>query len=178
MTAPGGMITYAEHLADVLAAVSPLSPLELGLLDAHGCVLAEDVVSPSDMPRFDNSAMDGYAVRAEDVAGASDDAPVVLPVTGDVAAGPASPLRVMPGVCVRIMTGAMLPAGADSVVPVEHTDGGVAQVAVRRPAQPGAHVRRAGEDVRAGETVLTAGTHLGAAQVGLAAAAGRARLVV
>jgi molybdopterin molybdotransferase len=172
------VISYAEHLENVLAGIGPLQPLELGLMDAHGCVLAEDLVAPADLPGFDNSAMDGYAVRAEDVAGASDGTPVVLPVTGDVAAGPASPLRVMPGVCVRIMTGAMMPAGADAVVPVEHTDGGVAQVAVRRPAALGQHVRRAGEDVRAGDTVMAAGTHLGAVQVGLAAAAGRARLIV
>jgi molybdopterin molybdotransferase len=172
------VITYAEHLAEILRTVAPLSPLELGLLDAHGCVLAEDLVAPADLPGFDNSAMDGYAVRADDVAGAAEGSPVVLPVTGDVAAGPASPLRVMPGVCVRIMTGAMLPAGADAVVPVEHTDGGVAQVAVHRAPRPGQHIRRAGEDVRAGETVLEAGTHLGAVQIGLAAAAGRSRLVV
>jgi molybdopterin molybdotransferase len=172
------MITHAQHLERVLAAISPLHPLELGLMDAHGCVLAEDLVAPADLPGFDNSAMDGYAVRAADVAGARQGAPVVLPVTGDVAAGPASPLRVQPGVCVRIMTGAMMPAGADAVVPVEHTDGGVAQVAVHRAAAPGAHVRRAGEDVRAGEVVLSTGSHLGAVQIGLAAAVGRARLVV
>lgn len=172
------MISYAEHLERILHTIGPLQPLELGLLDAHGCVLAEDLVAPADLPGFDNSAMDGYAVRADDVRSASPGSPVVLPVTGDVAAGPASPLRVMPGVCVRIMTGAMLPAGADAVVPVEHTDGGVAQVRVDRAAPVGQHIRRAGEDVRAGETVLTAGTHLGAVQVGLAAAAGRSRLVV
>jgi len=172
------LISYAEHLARVLETVEPLSPLDLQLMDAHGCVLTEDVVAPADLPGFDNAAMDGYAVRADDVARATAEAPVVLPVTGDVAAGPASPLRVQPGVCVRIMTGAMVPAGADAVVPVEWTDGGVAQVSVRRPAAVGAHVRRAGGDVRAGETVLAAGTHLGAVQVGLAAATGRARLVV
>jgi molybdopterin molybdotransferase len=172
------VITYAEHLENVLAGIHPLSPLELGLMDAHGCVLAEDIVAPADLPGFDNSAMDGYAVRSEEVAAATESDPVVLPVTGDVAAGPMSPLRVMPGVCVRIMTGAMMPAGADTVVPVEHTDGGVAQVAVHRAAPPGQHLRRAGEDVKAGETVLTSGTHLGAVQVGLAAAVGRARLVV
>ncbi|HVM27505.1 MAG TPA: gephyrin-like molybdotransferase Glp [Mycobacteriales bacterium] len=172
------MITYAEHLANVLERISPLSPLELGLMDAHGCVLAEDLVAPADLPGFDNSAMDGYAVRSDDVASASDGSPVVLPVTGDVAAGPASPLRVMPGVCVRIMTGAMMPNGADAVVPVEHTDGGVAQVVVHRSARPGQHVRRAGEDVKAGENVLPAGTHLGAVQVGMAAATGRSRLIV
>jgi molybdopterin molybdotransferase len=166
------VISYAEHLARVLETIQPLSPLDLQLMDAHGCVLTEDVVAPADLPGFDNAAMDGYAVRADDLTGAAEGSPVVLPVTGDVAAGPASPLRVQPGVCVRIMTGAMLPAGADAVVPVEHTDGGVAQVAVHRAPAPGQHVRRAGEDVQAGETVLAAGSHLGAVQIGLAAAQG------
>jgi molybdopterin molybdotransferase len=170
--------TVDEHLAHVLSVVSPLSPLELNLMDAHGCVLTEDVVAPAPLPGFDNSAMDGYAVRASDVATAGEGSPVVLPVTGDIAAGPVSPLRVQPGVCVRIMTGAMLPAGADAVVPLEWTDGGVASVTIRRAPAVGAHIRRSGEDVAAGETVLTAGTHLGAAQIGLAAAVGRSRLVV
>jgi hypothetical protein len=144
---PAYVITVAEHLGRVLSVVEPLSPLQLGLMDAHGCVLTEDVVAPAPLPAFDNSSMDGYAVRAADLAGATEASPVVLPVTGDVAAGPASPLRVQPGVCVRIMTGAMLPAGADAVVPVEWTDGGVASVVVRRVPDVGAHVRRAGEDV-------------------------------
>jgi molybdopterin molybdotransferase len=170
--------TVDEHLAHVLSVVHPLLPLELNIMDAHGCVLIEDVVAPSPLPGFDNSAMDGYAVRAADLAGASESHPVVLPVTGDVAAGPASPLRVQPGVCVRIMTGAMIPAGADAVVPVEWTDGGVARVSIRREPTTGAHIRTSGEDVAAGETVLTAGTYLGAAQIGLAAAVGRSRLTV
>ena len=102
----------------------------------------------------------------------------MLPVVGDVAAGPASPLRVQPGLCVRIMTGAMMPAGADTVVPLEHTDGGVAQVRFDRAAEVGGYVRRAGEDVLAGDTVLEKGTALGAAQLGLAAAVGRNRLLV
>jgi molybdopterin molybdotransferase len=163
-----------EHLAEVLQVVQPLAALEVGLLDAHGCVLAEDVVAPAPLPGFDNSAMDGYAVRAADVA----HVPCVLPVVGDVAAGPASPLRVQQGLCVRIMTGAVLPPGADAVVPVEHTDGGIAQVRIDRRPEVGQHVRRAGEDVQAGELVLPVGTHLGAAQVGLAAAVGRATLRV
>ena len=167
------MRTVDEHLATVLDLVQVLSPLDLGLLDAHGCVLAEDVVAPAPLPGFDNSAMDGYAVRAADVGPG-----VVLPVVGDVAAGPASPLRVQPGLCVRIMTGAMVPAGADTVVPLEHTDGGVAQVRFDRTAEEGGYVRRAGEDVQAGETVLEKGTSLGAAQLGLAAAVGRNRLLV
>jgi molybdopterin molybdotransferase len=168
------MKTVAEHLASVLAVVQTLPPLELGLLDAHGCVLAEDVTAPFPLPGFDNSSMDGYAVRAEDLA----TVPVVLPVVGDVAAGPASPLRVQPGLCVRIMTGAMMPAGADAVVPVEWTDGGVAQVRIDRRPDVGAFVRHAGEDVAAGTVVLPNGSHLGAAQIGLAAAVGRARLTV
>ena len=172
------MISVEEHLARVLSVVQPLSPLDLGLMDAHGCVLTEDVVAEAALPGFDNSSQDGYAVRRDDVLGASATRPVVLPVTGDVAAGPASPLRVQPGVCVRIMTGAMMPAGADAVVPLEWTDGGISSVRITRVPDAGAYVRRVGEDVAAGETVLTAGTLLGAAQIGLAAAVGRARLVV
>ena len=172
------MITVAQHLGRILDVVQPLAPLQLGLMDAHGCVLTEDVVAPEPLPSFDNSSMDGYAVRAADVAGASESRPVVLPVTGDVAAGPASPLRVQPGVCVRIMTGAMMPAGADAVVPVEWTDGGISQVTISRAPAVGAHVRTVGEDVAAGETVLADGTHLGAVQIGLAAAVGRSRVLV
>jgi len=166
--------TVDEHLAEVLSVVQPLAPLELSLLDAHGCILAEDVVAKGPVPSFDNASMDGYAVRVADLA----TVPVTLPVTGDVAAGPASPLRVQPGLCVRIMTGAVMPAGADAVVPVEWTDGGVAQVRIDRRPDAGAYVRRAGEDVVAGEVVLTDGSHLGSAQVGLAAAVGRSRLLV
>lgn len=168
------MITVEEHLARVLSTVHPLAPLEFGLLDAHGCVLDEDVVAPGPLPGFDNSAMDGYAVRTADLGSL----PVVLPVVGDVAAGPASSLRVQPGLCVRINTGAAMPAGADAVVPVEWTDGDLTQVRIDRAPDPGGFIRRAGEDVEAGETVLARGTTLGAVQVGLAAAAGRARLLV
>jgi molybdopterin molybdotransferase len=168
------MKTVAEHLASVLSVVQTLPGLELGLMDAHGCILAEDVTAPAPLPGFDNSAMDGYAVRIDDLTSV----PVVLPVVGDVAAGPASPLRVQPGLCVRIMTGAMMPAGADTVVPLEWTDGGVAQVRIDRRPDVGAFVRRAGEDVAAGTVVLPNGSHLGAAQIGLAAAVGRSRLIV
>ncbi|MDX6199006.1 MAG: molybdopterin molybdotransferase [Actinomycetota bacterium] len=168
------MRTVAEHLATVLSVVHILPGLELGLMDAHGCVLAEDVTAPAPLPGFDNSAMDGYAVRVADL----EHVPAILPVVGDIAAGPASPLRVQPGLCVRIMTGAMMPAGADAVVPLEWTDGGVAQVRIDRRPDLGAFVRRAGEDVTAGTVVLPTGTHLGAAQIGLAAAVGRSRLIV
>ena len=168
------MRSVDQHLADVLSVVKPLVPLEVGLLDAHGCVLAEDVHATDPLPGFDNSAMDGYAVRSEDL----HQVPVVLPVMGDIAAGPASALRVQPGLCVRIMTGAMMPVGADAVVPVEWTDGGVDQVRIDRRPEPGHYIRRAGEDVRVGELVLPAGSHLGSSQIGLAAAIGRSRLRV
>ena len=168
------MRSVDEHLAEVLSVVTPLAPLELSLLDAHGCVLAEDVTATAPLPGFDNSSMDGYALRAADVTSV----PCHLPVVGDIAAGPASPLRVQPGLCVRIMTGASLPAGADTVVQVEHTDGGIAHVRIDRVPTPGQNIRRAGEDVQAGEVVLTTGSYLGSAQIGLAAAVGRARLLV
>ncbi|MFF4957274.1 molybdotransferase-like divisome protein Glp [Streptomyces sp. NPDC001222] len=181
-----------EHLQDILAAVRPLDPIELQLLDALGCVLVDDVTVPVSLPPFDNSSMDGYAVRVADVAGASEEFPAVLTVIGDVAAGAADPLRVGPGQAARIMTGAPLPPGAEAVVPVEWTDGGLGggpvsgmrarslapegasgEVRVHRPAEAGAHVRAKGSDVQAGELALAAGTVLGPPQIALLAAIGR-----
>ncbi|WP_229891826.1 molybdotransferase-like divisome protein Glp [Streptomyces mashuensis] len=191
------MWSVDEHLADVLAAVRPLAPLELQLLDAQGCVLTEDVTVPAALPPFDNSSMDGYAVRVADVKGASEEFPAVLTVVGEAAAGAGAPPAVGPGEAVRIMTGAPLPPGAEAVVPVEWTDGGTGggpatamtpatpapdggfgEVRVHRPAAAGAHVRTRGSDVRAGEIALTAGTVLGPPQIGLLAAIGRATVAV
>ena len=165
------------QLDDVLGVVGPLSSLDLTLPDAHGCVLAEDVSSTFPLPPFDNSAMDGYAVRAADLTAASESSPVALPVVGDIAAGATGAYNVQPGLCVRIMTGAPMPAGADAVVPLEWTDGGIAQVRIERAPAVGAHVRRAGEDLSPGSVVLPAGTHLGATQIGLLAAVGRERVL-
>jgi molybdopterin molybdotransferase len=167
-----------QHLDDVLLGVAPLAALDLQLLDAHGCILADDVTSSVDLPPFDNSSMDGYAVRVEDTAAASEGLPVVLPVVGDIAAGSTSVYRVQPGLSTRIMTGAPVPAGADAIVPVEWTDGGVASVSIRQPPPTGAFIRRQGEDVTAGELVLQAGTRLGPTQIGLLAAVGRDRVRV
>ncbi|MFC4536572.1 gephyrin-like molybdotransferase Glp [Sphaerisporangium dianthi] len=167
------MKTVDAHLADILGAVRPLDPVPIDLESALGATLAEDVASPVALPPFDNSAMDGYAVRAEDVAGASEDAPVVLPVTLDVAAGDTARRAVERGFVTRIMTGAPVPEGADAVVPVEWTDGGTVKVAIRRPAPPGNAIRRSGEDVRAGGPVLDAGTVIGPAQLGILAGVGR-----
>ncbi|GAA4140507.1 molybdopterin molybdotransferase MoeA [Actinomadura keratinilytica] len=173
-----GMRTVDEHLAEILGAVRELPPLDLALLEAHGTVLAEPVPAPVPLPPFDNSAMDGYAVVAADVAGASETDPVVLPVVGDIAAGDPGVSAIRPGLTARIMTGAPIPAGADAVVPVEWTDGGTASVRITRPAPPGHSIRRAGEDVAAGQVVVEPGTRLGAAQIGMIAAVGRSRVTV
>ncbi|MET7886538.1 molybdotransferase-like divisome protein Glp [Streptomyces avermitilis] len=184
--------SVTEHLEDILATVRPLEPIELQILDAQGCVLVEDVTVPVSLPPFDNSSMDGYAVRVTDVAGASEGFPAVLTVVGDVAAGQADLLQVGPGQAARIMTGAPLPPGAEAVVPVEWTDGGLGegpvsgmrahsvapegasgQVSVHRPAEARAHVRALGSDVRAGDRALAAGTVLGPPQIALLAAIGR-----
>ena len=165
-----------EFLGEILDTIQPLSPLDLTLLDAHGCVLAEDVVADFALPPFDNAACDGYALRAEDVATASDESPVTLPVVGDVVAGGTGPYTVQPGLCVRINTGAPIPVGADAIVPADWTDRGLAAVVVRRGAQKGESIRRAGEDAAQGDVVVSAGTHLGATQIGLVAAAGHDRV--
>jgi molybdopterin molybdotransferase len=162
-----------DHLAACLAAIAPLPARDVPLLEARGCILAEDVVSAISMPRFDNSSMDGYAVRAGEVL-----APVGLPVHGDIPAGHPGDVVLKPGTTVRIMTGAPLPEGADAVVPVEWTDGGTDRVEITRAPAPGQYVRRSGEDVRAGETVLRAGARLSARHVALLAAVGLDRVRV
>lgn len=189
---PDDLWSVDEHLEDILTTVRPLEPIELHLLDAQGCVLVDDVTVPVALPPFDNSSMDGYAVRVADVAGASEEFPAVLEVVGDVAAGAGGLLRVGPGQAARIMTGAPLPPGAEAVVPVEWTDGGLGegpvtgmrarslapegaqgQVRVHRPAEARAHVRAQGSDVKAGDLALEAGTVLGPPQIALLAAIGR-----
>jgi molybdopterin molybdotransferase len=172
------MKSVDQHLADILGRVEVIAPLDLQLLDAHGCILAEAVKADLDLPPFDNSSMDGYAVRVEDVAKASASSPAQLPVVGDIAAGSQAAYTVQPGLTVRIMTGAPIPPGADAVVPLEWTDRGIAGVTITRAPQPGSHIRRRGEDVKAGDIVLEAGTRLGPGQLGLLAAVGRDRVKV
>ncbi|HEX9041322.1 MAG TPA: gephyrin-like molybdotransferase Glp [Trebonia sp.] len=170
--------TVEAYQSVILAAITPLAPARLELADAEGCVLAEDVTAAVALPSFDNSSMDGYAVRAADVAGAARQAPAVLPVTGEIAAGDTGAYRLVPGTAIRIMTGARLPAGADAVVPVEWTDGGTEQVAVYRPAEPGNAVRYVGGDAAEGETLLSAGTRMRPMQIAVAASAGRDTVAV
>ena len=122
--------------------------------------------------------MDGYAVHAADLAGASPESPVVLPVVNDIAAGNTNALSLATGQTMRIMTGAPLPRGADAVVPVEQTDGGVVRVSLTTAPRPGQHVRLEGEDVHAGECILRTGTRLGPRQIALLAAVGVPRVRV
>lgn len=177
ITAPEELTPVEQHLDAILASVEPLDPIELKISDALGLVLAEDVNSGEPVPAFANSAMDGYAVIAEDVAGASEEHPVHLEVAGEVAAGTRSLPSVEAGVAVRIMTGAPVPPGADAVVPVEVTsdrdDGGIA---VHRPSAAGEFVRTVGEDIRAGQGLLRAGHRLRAQDIGLFASVGQSRV--
>ena len=157
---PERLRSVDEQLKRVLDGIGALDPIELTLLDAQGLLLAENVYADVPLPGFDNSAMDGYAVRAVDTTAATPDNPTVLPVVGDVAAGARTRSGMGPGLAMRIMTGAPIPAGADAVIELESTDGGLARVALHRPVQSGESVRRAGEDIQAGAPAL--GRRIGA----------------
>jgi molybdopterin molybdotransferase len=193
----GRVWTVTEHLDSIVGQLGPLEPIELQLLDAQGCALVEDVTVPVALPPFENSSMDGYAVRVADVEAATQEHPAVLDVVGDVAAGSGELPTVGPGQAARIMTGAPLPPGAEAVVPVEWTDGGTGggpattmvphsadpagasgEVRVHRGAERGQFVRARGSDVRAGELALASGTVLGPPQIALLAAVGRSSVKV
>ena len=177
------MIPLEDYVTRVLEPLSPLEASRLALGDAHGRVLAEDVTAAVPVPPWTNSAMDGYAVRAKDTTGACPLTPVVLPVSGDVPAG-AAPQPLAEGTAQRIMTGAMLPEGADAVVKVEDTDQAPGphplpeRVEIRAAVPPGLSVRRAGEDVAAGDPVMAAGTRLSAAAISALASVGLGSVLV
>ena len=170
-------LSVEAYVAEVLAALTPLPAVDTPLFAAHGLVLAQDVTAALPVPPWTNSAMDGYAVRARDTESAVPQAPVILPVAGDVPAGTA-PTPLVPGTAQRIMTGAMLPENADAVVKVEDTDQAPgphpppAEVGIRVAARPGLNVRQAGEDVGIGDSVLTAGTFMTATAVASLASVG------
>ncbi|WP_024795859.1 molybdopterin molybdotransferase MoeA [Tomitella biformata] len=172
------MRSVDEHRQIIAALLPPTPTITLPLAQTQGRPLAVELVSPRPLPAFDNSAMDGYAVRAAETAGSSAAAPVVLPVPEDIPAGRVDGPALAPGTAHRIMTGAPLPAGADAIVQVEHTDAGVDRVAITTAPVLGRHIRRAGEDVRAGSAVLPAGTTLGPAQLGLISALGLPEIAV
>jgi molybdopterin molybdotransferase len=180
--APDGVtaaVPVGAHLELVLSRVAPLGRVEaVRLADAAGRTLAASVDARVDLPSFDNSAMDGYAVRRADVAAAVADAPVVLDVVADLPAGSGEIVTVGSGQAARIMTGAPIPQGADAVVPVERTDGGTRRVAILAAPRPAHHIRRRGEDLHAGDRVIDAGVVLDARRVAAVAAAGLAELTV
>jgi len=168
------LMSADDALARILAGVPTLPAVDTPLLDALGLVLAEDVAADRDVPPFRNSAMDGYAVRGDDVASA----PVELRVVGEVAAGEFPDRDVGPGEAMRIMTGAPMPAGADTVVRVEDTDNASDVVTITAATPKGISIREAGEDLKKGERILDAGTVLRAAEIGLLASVGRAQVLV
>ncbi len=170
------MLSLQEAQSRVLGAMGTTEVVTRNILEAWGHTLAEDITAPHPVPPFDNSAMDGYAVRAADVAAATPGGPVRLRVLEDLPAGYVSGREVGPGEAVRIMTGAPLPPGADAVVPVENTRAEGWEVLVLEPVSSGENVRRAGEDVREGETVLRRGTRIGPAEMGMLASLGRAEV--
>jgi len=183
MTPPGeSMISVEEARERILSFFERLDAVPTPLLDALGQVVAEDVVAPFDIPPLDNTAMDGYAVRSADTAGASENAPRELRVIADLAAGYLLDTPVGPGEAVRIMTGAAMPPGADAIVPFEETDEPLRDVGqaptrgdtvrVFKAADPQANIRFRGEDVRAGQAVIPAGRVIRASEVGVLSSIG------
>ncbi|MDO4900718.1 gephyrin-like molybdotransferase Glp [Actinomyces sp.] len=172
------MRTVAEHLAACLEIARAAAPLDVVLLDAVGCVLAEDVVADIDLPAVDLAGLDGYAVACADVAAAGAGAPATLEVMDAVRAGDMRPTRLVPGTAVLIDSGAPLPLGADAVVPWTDTDRGESRVQVRKAIGKGDNVRRRAEDVEAGTTVLPRGSRISARHIALLAGIGRHRVKV
>src|SRR6187401_1313603 len=166
------MLTVPEAVAEITKDVAPRTTERVALLDALGRVLAADATAPYTLPQWDNSAMDGYAVRAADIEAATADHPVALPVLGTVAAGAFADRHVGAGEAMRIMTGAPIPEGADTVIRVEDTDGGIERVTIRNARDARKNIRPRGEDFREGTVVVPAGTPLGAAQLGVLASLG------
>jgi molybdopterin molybdotransferase len=168
-----------EHVRGlVLGRIRPISPIELPLQEAYGCVLARTVVAELNLPPFSSSAMDGFAVRAADVASAATDDPVTLRISGRVRMGRPPDATVGHGEAVQIATGAAVPAGSDCIVPIEHCLVEGQAVHVLRPFPEGANVRPAGEDVQAGQVLVPAGRRVGAPELGLLASSGHASTLV
>lgn len=179
MAAPATtMSTVAEAQRRILDMVTPLGTESVALDDALGRVLAAPIVSSRTLPPFDNSGMDGYAVRMRDVAAASEASPVVLQVEGESRAGERPDAHLREGTAMRIMTGAPVPAGADAVVRFEDTDSGRETVSIRVAVKVGENMRSAGEDMHPGEVVLATGRRLRSADLAVCAALGFARVEV
>jgi molybdopterin molybdotransferase len=172
------MIPLEEARAEVLGACPPRQAASMNVADSLGLVLAEAVSATEPVPPFANTAMDGYAVRAEDVVAAAEEAPARLRVVGTLAAGHAPTIPVGPGEALRIMTGAPFPSGADAVAIVETTRTDGSDVLISAPAEAGVHVRPAGEDIQAGQEVFAAGTVLGPGHIGVLCSIGCEKVTV
>jgi molybdopterin molybdotransferase len=167
-----GLVPFEEAREGLLAQIEPLPPLELPLTDAYGCVVAADLVSTVDLPEFASSAMDGFAVRAVDVASASPSSPAELKVVGQALIGRRPEATVGTGEAVKIATGAPIPAGADCIVPIENAEEDGDVVRLFEAAAQGRHIRPSGEDVKEGDVLVAKGRRLGAPELGLLANAG------
>ncbi|MBU1355746.1 MAG: molybdopterin molybdotransferase MoeA [Candidatus Edwardsbacteria bacterium] len=174
------MISFHEARNKILEGIKPLPPEKCRLEDFLGRILVQDVAASFDIPQKDNSAMDGFAIIAADVANASQDDPVTLQVIEDVPAGKVATKSLKPGQAIRIMTGAQIPEGADAVVPVELTSKGIQNIEVRilKAVRQGANIRRQGEDVKSGQMLITKGTRLRPQEVGLIASLGLMEVLV
>jgi molybdopterin molybdotransferase len=167
-----------RHLDEILGAMPQPEPIELAVLDAQGLLCAEEVVSQRALPAFDQAALDGYAARADDIHGATPRAPIELAVVGESVAGASAPSSIGPGLALKVTAGAMLPAGADVVVPAVWTDQGAVRVGTHAGPPAGSYVRRMGDDVAPGDPAVQVGTPIGPAQISLLAAVGRERVLV
>src|SRR5581483_5520188 len=172
------MISVRDALTTILDTVSPLAGERIGLLEAVGRVLAEGIRSEREVPPFANSAMDGYAVRWDDIRDTNADQPVTLDVLEVIQAGAVPKQAVTPGTASKIMTGAVMPSGADTVVKVEDTEEHDGRAWIKRSERPGNNVRGSGEDIRRGQVGLEKGRVLRAADVGLLASVGRSLVLV
>jgi molybdopterin molybdotransferase len=166
------MLSVDEARARVLSAIEPMEITSIALMEARGYVVASDLFAPHDLPRFANSAMDGFALRSSDAEGASEQSPAKLRIAGEVRAGDPGNNEVVPGTAVRIMTGAPLPPGGDAVVPVEEVEEQGELLTVKAATPVGRNVRPAGDDLRAGELLVGRGTELQAGELALLASMG------
>jgi molybdopterin molybdotransferase len=172
------MIAFNEALDRILSYIQPLGSEKVSLLEALGRIMAEDIFTHRDIPPFDNSGMDGYAVKYADIRNASKSRPILLKVAGELPAGSVSTRRLRKGQAIRIMTGASIPKGVDTVIPVEATEEKGGFVSVLKTVPLGAYIRRAGEDVKKGDCIISKGDFIRPAEVGMLASAGLSSISV
>ncbi len=175
------MISVEEAAARIQAGLTRMEVETVSLAGAHSRILAEDVISPIDVPQWDNSSMDGYAVRAQDLEGACASQPISLPCVSEIPAGYSMPLKMAQGECIRIFTGSPMPEGADAVVMQEETRlslGKLKEIEFLEAPKPWENVRLKGEDLKRGEVVLRAGERLHSARIAVLAAIGLATIPV